>query len=90
MNEFKQAKEDYNAIPIPEKLNGVVQAAIQQGKRNSRRRYLKQSFAAIAACFAVLFGVLNLSPTAAAVAADIKWSVQNFDYSRFSAKGKRH
>ena len=71
MNEFKQAKEDYNAIPIPEKLNGVVQAAIQQGKRNSRRRYLKQSFAALAACFAVLFGVLNLSPTAAAVAADI-------------------
>ena len=31
MNEFKQAKEDYNAIPIPEKLNGVVKESATAG-----------------------------------------------------------
>lgn len=71
MNEFKQAKEDYNAIPIPEQLDGLTRAAIWQGKRKYWQRRFRQSFTALAACFAVLFGVLNLSPTAAAVAADI-------------------
>lgn len=71
MNEFKQAKEDYNAIAIPEQLDGLTRAAIRQGKRKYRQRRFRQSFTALAACFAVLFGVLNLSPTAAAVAADI-------------------
>lgn len=71
MNELKKARENYEATPIPEELNAVVQNAIQRGRKNYWQKRLKQSFGAVAACLAVMFGVLNLSPTAAAIAADI-------------------
>ena len=71
MNELKKARENYEATPIPEELNAVVQNAIQKGRKNYWQKRLKQSFGAVAACLAVMFGILNLSPTAAAIAADI-------------------
>ena len=75
MNEFKNAKEEYESMPIPEELNDRVQAGIRQGQKNyraSRRsRMLRQSAAGVAACFAVVFGTLNLSPTVAEAAADV-------------------
>ncbi len=71
MNELKNARNDYEATPIPQELDALVRASIRQGRKNYRQRYLKISLATAAACFAVLFGTLNLSPTAAAIAADM-------------------
>lgn len=75
MNEFKNAKEEYESMPIPEELNDRVQAGIRQGRENyrarRRSRVLRRSVTGVAACFAVVFGTLNLSPTVAAAAADV-------------------
>ena len=71
MNELKKARAEYEAVPVPEELANIVQASIQQGKKNYWQKRLKQGFAVAAACLALTFGVLNLSPTAAAIAADI-------------------
>lgn len=75
MNEFNQAKNDYENTPIPEELNDYVQEGIRQGRaryrRGHRNRVLWRSFSAAAACFVVMVGTLNLSPTVAAAAADV-------------------
>lgn len=75
MNEFKNAKEEYESMPIPEELNDRVQAGIRQGQKKyrtrRRSRMLRRSVTGVAACFAVVFGTLNLSPTVAAAAADV-------------------
>ena len=75
MNEFEKAREDYEQIPIPAELEERVQAGIRQGKaahrKAKRQRHWKRSVGAVAACFAVLVGVLNVSPTVAATAADV-------------------
>ncbi len=68
MNEFKQARADYEATPIPEELDGRVREGIRQGKANCRRRQWRQSAIGAAACLAVLVGALNLSPAVAAAA----------------------
>ena len=71
MNEFKEAREAYEAVPIPEELDQRVRAGIRQGQKQRRSRWMRQSLGTVAACFAVLVGVLNLSPTVAAAAADV-------------------
>lgn len=75
MNDFKEARENYMDTPIPAELTDRVQAGIRQGKaeyrRAHRRRNLRRSAGTLAACFAVLVGTLNLSPTVAAAAADV-------------------
>lgn len=75
MNEFKQARADYEQIPIPEELEERIRAGIRQGRaaRNKARRirYWKRTIGGAAACLAVLVGVLNASPTVAAAAADV-------------------
>lgn len=74
MNEFEQAKNDYEAIPIPEELADRVQAGIRQGRasrRRAARRPLWRTAGACAACLAVLLGALNLSPTFAKAAAEV-------------------
>ena len=75
MNEFNQAKNDYENTPIPEELNDYVQEGIRQGRaryrRGHRNRVLWRSFSAAAACCVVMVGTLNLSPTVAAAAADV-------------------
>lgn len=71
MNEFKRAREDYEAIPIPAELEDRVRAGIRQGKWNCRKRRLTRYAAGAAACLAVLAGALNLSPTVAAAAAEV-------------------
>ena len=71
MNEFKRAKEGYESTPIPAELEGRVRAGIRQGKANRARRVWGRRLGTVAACFVVMFGVLNLSPTVAAAAADI-------------------
>ena len=71
MNEFKDAKNEYENTPIPEELNDRVQAGIRQGKAARARRKWRQGLTAAAACFAVAVGALNLSPTVAAAAADV-------------------
>ena len=67
MNEFQHAKEEYESTPIPAELKDRVQAGIRQGKANRARRRsrtLRRSLTGVAACFAVLVGVLNVSPAA--------------------------
>ena len=71
MNEFKEAREVYEAVSIPEELDQRVRAGIRQGQKQRRSRWMRQSLGTVAACFAVLVGVLNLSPTVAAAAADV-------------------
>lgn len=71
MNEFNRAKADYASIPIPEELDGVVRGAIRKGRKRRLMRSFKRNGMAAAACFALLVGVLNLSPSAAAAAAEV-------------------
>ncbi len=71
MNDFKRAKEEYESTPIPAELETRVRAGIRQGKSNRVRRVWGKGLGTVAACFVVMFGVLNLSPTVAAAAADI-------------------
>ncbi|WP_295587146.1 RsiV family protein [uncultured Oscillibacter sp.] len=75
MNDFRTAKEAYENIPIPEELNERIQAGIRQGseayRRAHRRRALRHTLTTAAACFVVVVGALNLSPTVAAAAADV-------------------
>ena len=71
MKEFKEARERYEATPIPEELDQRVRAGIRQGRSHYRSRRLRRSLGAAAACFVVVFGALNLSPTVAAAAADL-------------------
>ena len=71
MNDFKHAKEEYEATPIPAELEDRVRAGIRQGKANRARRVWSRRLGTVAACFVVMFGVLNLSPAVAAAAADV-------------------
>lgn len=71
MNDFKQAKEAYESTPIPEELDGRVQAGIRQGKARRARRTWRRWTSGAVACFVVLVGTLNLSPAVAAAAADV-------------------
>lgn len=74
MNEFKEARETYLDTPVPAELADRVQAGIRQGRENrrrARRKALRRSAGTLAACFALLIGTLNLSPTVAAAAADM-------------------
>lgn len=75
MNEFRTAKEAYDQTPIPQELNERVQAGIRQGSeayRSAHRRVaLRRTLTTAAACFVVVVGTLNLSPTVAAAVADV-------------------
>ena len=71
MKEFEDPKHQYESTPIPEELNDRVQAGIRQGRQRRSRRTWKRSLGSVAACFAVLVGVLNVSSTVALAAADV-------------------
>lgn len=71
MSEFKKARQDYESTPIPQELEERVRAGIRQGKANYRRRRWRRIATGVAACFVVLVGTLNLSPTVAAAAAEV-------------------
>ena len=73
MNEFKNAKEEYDNTPIPAGLSERVQAGIQEGKARYRARPGRtvRRWGATAACFAILLAGLNLSPTLAKAAAGV-------------------
>lgn len=71
MNEFQKAKQAYEETPIPPELDQRVRAGIRQGKAKRARRAWGRRLGTVAACFAVVVGALNLSPTMASAAADI-------------------
>lgn len=71
MNEFEQAKKEYEQIPVPEELAGRVQAGIRQGRAKRMQRKWKRGAGAVAACLVLVVGTLNISPTVAAAAADV-------------------
>lgn len=74
MNEFKQAKKDYEATPIPPELAARVQAGIEQGNAHYAARKSRTSLrwaASAAACFAILLVGLNVSPPLAHAAANV-------------------
>ena len=71
MKEFEDPKHQYESTPIPEELNDRVQAGIRQGRQHRSRRAWRRSLGSVAACFAVLVGVLNVSSTVALAAADV-------------------
>ena len=72
MNEFKQAREEYESTPIPEELDQRVQTGIRQGRSAGRakRHGFRWGIGVAAACM-VMVGGLNVSPTFAAAAADV-------------------
>lgn len=72
MNEWTQARDDFQGGSIPEELNARVCAGIEKGKQKARRkRFWIRTGAAVAACFAVLIAELNLFPAFAASAAKV-------------------
>lgn len=73
MNEFKNAKEEYDNTSIPAELSERVQAGIREGKARyrARRGRMVRRWGAAAACFALVLAALNLSPTIARAAADV-------------------
>lgn len=74
MDEFREAKQEYEATPIPEELSGRVWAGICQGRANRRRairRRILRTVGSLAACFVLLIGGLNLFPGFASAAAEI-------------------
>ena len=71
MSEFKKARQDYESTPIPQELEDRVRAGIRQGKASYRRRRWRRIATGAAACFVVMVGTLNLSPTVAAAAAGV-------------------
>lgn len=64
MNEWKQARESYEAAPIPEELGERVQEGIRQGRKRylSARRPAWRAVASLAACLVVLLAALNMFP----------------------------
>ena len=72
MNEFKQAREEYESTPIPEELDQRVREGIRQGRSAGRakRHGFRWGVGVAAACL-VMVGGLNVSPTFAAAAADV-------------------
>lgn len=72
MNEWTQARAEFQAIPIPKELNARICAGIERGRQKARRkRFWIRTGAAAAACFAVLIAGLNFSPAFAASAAKV-------------------
>lgn len=71
MNEFEQAKKEYEQIPVPEELADRVQASIRQGRAKRMQRKWKRGAGAVAACLVLVVGTLNISPAVAAAAADV-------------------
>lgn len=73
MNNFKNAKKDYDSTPIPAELSDRVQAGIQMGKASYRRRRSRavRRWMVTAACFCLVLAGLNLSPALAGAAANV-------------------
>lgn len=71
MKEFEKLKAEYDATPIPGELNDRVQEGIRQGRRRRTGRIWRRTLGSAAACLVVAVGVLNVSPTAAAAAAQV-------------------
>lgn len=69
--EWRSARQEFDAVPLPEELNDRVLAGIRQGQARRRQRTLGRVLGTCAACFILLLGVLNLSPTAARAAGDL-------------------
>ena len=70
-NPWKSARAEFDAVPLPEELNDRVLAGIREGQFRRKRRRLGRMLGTCAACFVLLLGVLNLSPTVAKAAADL-------------------
>lgn len=73
MNEQRwiNAKEQYDAVPVPPELNDRVRQGIRSGRSARRRTRGLRSLGTAAACFALVFACLNLSPAIAHAAADL-------------------
>lgn len=51
MNEFEQAKKEYEQIPVPEELADRVQAGIRQGRAKRMQRKWKRGAGAVGRLF---------------------------------------
>lgn len=72
MNRFNEAKNEYEAIEIPEELETCVRSGIVEGTHRAKRKHMKvRLFGTTAACLALMFAGLNTVPNFAAAAADI-------------------
>lgn len=68
---LNQLKEDYKNTPVPKELEGIVQQALQSGKKTTQSCKLGRRIATVAAAVVLLVGGINISPTMASVLADV-------------------
>lgn len=64
MSQMDKLKKDYEDIDIPEELDRVVRASIQEAKmkRKKKRPVFRNSFIGVAAAAAIFIGSINVSP----------------------------
>jgi len=71
LQKWMNARERYDSIPLPQELDARVRRGIEDGVTARKRIRRWHRWGACAACFVLLMGCLNLSPTIAQAAADI-------------------
>lgn len=64
MSKMDKLKKDYEEIDIPEELDSIVKASIQEAKRKriKKRPVFRNSFIGVAAAAALFIGSINVSP----------------------------
>lgn len=64
MSKMGKLKKDYEEIDIPEELDSIVKASIQEAKRKriKKRPVFRNSFIGVAAAAALFIGSINVSP----------------------------
>ena len=64
MSKMDKLKKDYEDIDIPEELDSIVKASIQEAKRKriKKRPVFRNSFIGVAAAAAIFIGSINVSP----------------------------
>ena len=70
-NPWESAREEFSSIPLPPDLEEHLREGIRQGKKRRKMQTIRRTLGSCAACFLLMVGVLNLSPTVANAAADL-------------------
>ena len=71
MKAFEKSVQNYQNTPVPRELSDRVRQGIAEGKRRARRQTFRRTAGTVAACLALTFAGLNISPTFAAAAGDL-------------------
>lgn len=70
-NPWESAREEFSSVPLPPDLEEHLREGIRQGKKRRKMQTIRRTLGSCAACFLLMVGALNLSPTVANAAADL-------------------